>query len=129
MGIEGDESEFMNRTMSANTSNWTKSSQLLAKEIFNNLGASDLLSLRLLPPQVPPTDLPPQQAAQMEAFLQYLHLRLRHLIATVRTTPNSPTESPSNARISISAAQWQNIVDLHARISTYMSTPATEHID
>jgi hypothetical protein len=129
MGTEGDESDFLNRTLSVNTSNWTQSSQLLAKEIFNNLGATDLTSLRLLPPQVPPKDLPPPQAAQMEAFLQYLHLRLRHLIATVRSTPNSPMESPANVRITISASQWQNIVDLHARISAYMTPPASNHVD
>jgi len=128
MGTGGDESDFLTRTLDNKNKNVsrTHSSQLLAREIFGNMETSELAALQKLLPPLLPAHLSPLQAAQMEAFLQYLHLRLRHLIATVRSTPNSPHEIPTNARITLSAAQWQNVVDLHAQISTYMSSPALE---
>ena len=122
MGADGDEWDFLNQTFG----NQASGSGLLAKEMFKDLGKTELLSLHMLPPPTPPKDLPPQQAAQMEAFLQYLHLRLRHLIATIRSVPASPYEVPTNARITISARQWQNIIDLHARISAHMSNSSIE---
>jgi hypothetical protein len=130
MGTGGDESDFLTRTLDDDKpSGWTQSSQLLAKEIFSGMEASDLSALLKLPPPPLPKDLSPQQTAQMAAFLQYLHLRLRHLVATVRSTPYSPDEIPTDAQITISATQWQNIIDLHARISTYLSGSASESDD
>jgi len=126
MGMGGDEVELLTRLLSSGQSNWTLSSQVLAQEIFGNLQRPELLLFLQLPPPSPPKDLTPQQAAQMEAFLQYLHLRLRHLITTVRSTHISAPERSENTQISISAHQWQNIVDLHARISTYMTGPMQE---
>jgi len=125
MGSGGDESDFLNQTLDEKMPlGWTRSSQHLAKEIFLGMEPEELSALQKLPPPLLPKDLSPQQAAQMEAFLQYVHLRLRHLISTVRSTPNLPNDVSTNAKITISAAQWQNIIDLHARISTYMSAPA-----
>jgi len=126
MGAGGSDVELLNQILSGEQSSWTLSSQVLAKEIFGDLERPEWLLLQQLPPPPPPKDLTPQQAAQMEAFLQYLHLRLRHLIATVRQVHASSQERPENAQISISAHQWQNIVDLHARISTYMTNPMPE---
>lgn len=129
MGSGGDESEFVNRTMEEKAAPWTRSSQLLAREIFADMNPSELLVLQKLPPPPLPKDLSPLQAAQLEAFLQYLHIRLRHLLSTVRLAPSSPNEVPTHARISLSASQWQNIIDLHARITTSMSGPALEGND
>jgi pSer/pThr/pTyr-binding forkhead associated (FHA) protein len=127
MGTGSEELDVLSRMMGHGTSDWTQSSQLLAREIFGNLEAADMLTLQTLPPPSPPSGLSPQQSAQMEAFLQYLHLRLRYLVTTVRTTPAPPGGTPTNAKITISAQQWQNIVDLHARIATYMSAPTSEN--
>ena len=126
MGTGGDESDFLTRTLDNKSALWTQSSQLLAREIFGSMETSELSALQKLLPPLLPENLSPLQTAQMEAFLQYLHLRLRYLVSTVRSTPNSPHEIPTNARITLSAAQWQNIIDLHAQISTYMSSPALE---
>jgi len=128
MGTGGSELELLNQVLGGGQANWMRSSQVLAKEIFGDMTLSELLLFQQLPPPTPPTDLTPQQSAQMEAFLQYLHLRLRHLVATVRSTRTPPHEKSENARISISAHQWQNIVDLHARISTCLigQTPENE---
>ena len=127
MGTGGDESDYLNRLISNEVKTGTRSSHLLGKEIFSDLDVSELSSLQKLLPPPPPQGLSPQQAAQMEAFLQYLHLRLRYLVATVRTTPASPNETASNTRITISAQQWQNIIDLHARIAAWMTGPITEN--
>lgn len=126
MGTEGNEAELLSRVLNSGQFNLMRSSQVLAREIFGDLTLSELLLFQQLPPPSPPKDLTPQQSAQMEAFLQYLHLRLRHLVATVRSTHTPPNERPGNARISISAHQWQNIVDLHARISTCLIGPTPE---
>jgi len=127
MGTDGNEMELLNRVMGSEQSNWMLSSHVLAKEIFGDMKPSELLLFQQLPPPTLPTDLAPQQAAQMEAFLQYFHLRLRHLIATVRSAPTSPQERSENPQISISAQQWQNIIDLHAKISTYMTGSMSEN--
>ena len=127
MGTDGDERDFLNQTLSSKTAGWTRSSQLLAKEIFGDLGGeTELLQLQMLLLPTLPKDLSPQDAAQIEAFLQYLHLRLRHLIATVRTVPSDPNELPMDTRITLSAHQWQNIIDLHAQISVLMNGPTLE---
>jgi len=129
MGTGGDESDYLNRMIKGGggISSGMQSSHLLAKEIFGGIETPALSSLQKLLPPPPPQGLTPKQAAQMEAFLQYLHLRLRYLVATVRTTPTSPHEIPANARITISAQQWQNIVDLHARITACMVGPISEN--
>jgi pSer/pThr/pTyr-binding forkhead associated (FHA) protein len=130
MGTDGDELDFLNRTLEERVPSQTQSSQqLLAREIFGSMEASELQSLQKLQPPPLPKDLLPQQAAQMEAFLQYVHRRLRHLIATVRSAPASPNDVPTNARITLSASQWQNIIDLHAKITVHMSEPTLESDD
>lgn len=125
MGTDIDEKDILNRTISKPFADWTVSTQLLAEEVFHNTSEStELLSLQMLSMPMPPIDLLPQQAAQMEAFLQYLHLRLRHLIASMRSMTAASDESPSQTRISISSHQWQHIIDIHDRIASLMS----EHI-
>ncbi|MDR0522801.1 MAG: FHA domain-containing protein [Planctomycetaceae bacterium] len=89
---------------------------LLAKELFRNPGTDPFEPLQLLFPPNLPKDLLPQQAAEIEALLLYVHLRLRYLLATVHTAPSAP-DSQDNPRITLSAAQWQNLVDLQAKIT------------
>ena len=126
MGSCGDESDLLWRMIENLPSDGTPSSRYLAQEVFSGLNIPELSSLRTLTPPRLPKDLQPLQAAQVEAFLQYLHIRLRLLVATVRSIPASTNEIPTNTRLSISEAQWQNIIDLHARITTYITSTATE---
>jgi hypothetical protein len=58
----------------------------------------------LLPPELP-ASLSPGQAAQLAELLQYLHLRVRGLIRSVRT-------SGKGERITIEQRPWQNLLDL-----------------
>jgi len=66
----------------------------------------------LLPPELP-TGLNPGQAAQLSEVLLYLHLRLRGLV-------NSVAISPKSDRVVLEQRQWQNVLDLHARIAAYL---------
>lgn len=66
----------------------------------------------LTPPELP-TSLSPGQAAQLAEMLQYLHLRLRGLIQTVKIEGKPE-------RITLDLRQWQNVVDLQDRLAGYL---------
>lgn len=66
----------------------------------------------LLPPELP-NSLSPGQAAQVSELLQYLHLRIRGLIQSV-------TAAPRSEQVVLEARQWQNLVDLQARLAGYL---------
>lgn len=66
----------------------------------------------LLPPELP-ANLQPGQAAQLSELLLFFHLRLRGLIQTVRC-------SPRTERVALEQRQWQNLVDLQARLAGYI---------
>ncbi|NUQ64023.1 MAG: FHA domain-containing protein [Pirellulales bacterium] len=66
----------------------------------------------LLPPELPES-LGPGQAAQLSEVLQYLHLRIRGLLRTVR----APAKSD---RVTLEQRQWQNLLDLQDRLAGYL---------
>jgi len=66
----------------------------------------------LLPPDLP-DGLSPGQAAQLSELLEYLHLRIRDLLASVKI------KGPGD-RVSLEARQWQSLLDLQARLATYL---------
>ncbi|HUT14153.1 MAG TPA: FHA domain-containing protein [Thermoguttaceae bacterium] len=68
----------------------------------------------LIPPELPGS-LNPGQLAQLAELLQYMHLRLRGLIETVRIKGKSD-------RVSLKQRQWQNLIDLQDRLGTYLRT-------
>jgi len=60
-----------------------------------------------------PERLSPGQAAQLSELLEYMHIRLRDLISSVSIRPEAE-------RVSLEARQWQNFIDLQARLATYL---------
>ena len=68
----------------------------------------------LLPPELPGA-LSPGQAAQLAELLQYLHLRIRGLIRSVK-----PKGKERSQRITLELRQWQNLVDLQDRVAGYL---------
>jgi hypothetical protein len=68
----------------------------------------------LLPPELP-IALSPGQAAQLAELLQYMHLRVRGLVQSVRSTPKSE-------RVTLDPRQWQNLIDLYDRLAGYLRT-------
>ena len=68
----------------------------------------------LIAPELPDS-LNPGQAAQISELLQYLHLRLRGLVATVH-----PKGKGKSARVTLEQRQWQNLIDLQDRVAGYL---------
>ena len=67
---------------------------------------------RLEPPDLPDR-MSPGQAAQLCELLEYLHIRFRHLLDAVRVDDSSED-------ISLDLRQWQEVIDLQARLAEYL---------
>jgi pSer/pThr/pTyr-binding forkhead associated (FHA) protein len=66
----------------------------------------------LAPPELPER-LSPGQAAQMSEVLEYLHIRLRDLLSSVRT-------NGEGKRVTLDERRWQNLLDLQALLAGYL---------
>jgi len=64
------------------------------------------------PPELPER-LSPGQAAQLSELLEYLHIRLRHLVASV-------TEDKKGNKVALDATHWQSLLDLQSRLAEYL---------
>src|SRR5262245_66029009 len=60
-----------------------------------------------------PERLSPGQAAQLSELLEYLHIRVRDLL-------NSVTARADADKVQLEARQWQNLIDLQARLAGYL---------
>jgi pSer/pThr/pTyr-binding forkhead associated (FHA) protein len=82
-------------------------------ELFWGSNADDRATLHtLLPPELPQS-LSPGQAAELSELLQYIHLRLRGLIQSVRIPSRSE-------QVTLEQRQWQNVLDLQLRLANYL---------
>ena len=70
-------------------------------------------TLHILQPPDLPGRLSPGQAAQLSELIEYLHIRIRRLLYSVKV-------DDENERVTLDMRQWQNLVDLQARLSTYL---------
>ncbi len=66
----------------------------------------------LEPPELPER-LTPGQAAQLSELLEYLHIRIRHLLNSVQMDRKAQ-------HIQLDPRQWQSLVDLQGRLSEYL---------
>ncbi len=66
----------------------------------------------LVPPELPDR-LSPGQAAQLSELLEYIHLRLRNLIATAQ--PGN-----SSDQIMLNLRRWQNLLDIQSHLAEYL---------
>ena len=60
-----------------------------------------------------PERLSPGQAAQLCELLEYLHIRIRDLLGSVAVKPDVD-------RVTLETRQWQNLIDLQARLAGYL---------
>ncbi len=60
-----------------------------------------------------PMGLGPCQAAELSELLEYLHVRIRHLIDSVRI-------KGSAERVSLETREWQNLLDLQSRLAEFL---------
>jgi pSer/pThr/pTyr-binding forkhead associated (FHA) protein len=70
-------------------------------------------AFHLMDPPELPERLSPSQAAQLSELLEYLHIRLRQLLASVE-----PDRRVS--RVTLDFKQWQDLLDLQARLAEYL---------
>ena len=73
---------------------------------------AQLLLHALALPELPGA-LSPGQAAQLAEMLQYINLRMRGLIQSVKSKPKSD-------RVTLEQRQWQNLIDLQERLAGYL---------
>ena len=66
----------------------------------------------LEPPELPQR-LSPAQAAQLSELVEYLHIRIRQLLASVKI--RNPAE-----RVTLDQEQWQNLLDLQSSLADYL---------
>ena len=66
----------------------------------------------LMPPELPNL-LTPGQAAQLSELFQYLQMRIRGLIQSVKIPPRAE-------QVTLEQRQWQNLLDLQARLAAYL---------
>jgi pSer/pThr/pTyr-binding forkhead associated (FHA) protein len=88
-----------------------------AKSVEFDLNLQDGADLQntlyaLEPPELPQR-LSPAQAAQLSELIEYLHIRIRDLLASVKI--KTPAE-----RVSIELEQWQNLLDLQSHLADYL---------
>jgi pSer/pThr/pTyr-binding forkhead associated (FHA) protein len=73
---------------------------------------AELLLHTLTPPELP-NDLSPGQTAQLAEMLQYINIRMRGLLQSVRSKPKSD-------KVLLEQREWQNLLDLQARLANYL---------
>ncbi len=124
MGMDGEGFQFLGKSFDRSAGrDW--SSELFEIEIFRGLRPEELAPLLSLAPPELPKGLSPRQAAQLSEFLQYLHLRLRYLVSTVTPEPGESKdgeEGRDDARVSLKANEWQNLLGLFDRIAKLLNT-------
>jgi pSer/pThr/pTyr-binding forkhead associated (FHA) protein len=70
-------------------------------------------ALHLLEPPRVPERLSPGQAAQLSELLEFLHVRIRHLLSAATT--DDVTD-----KVTLSQRHWQYLIDLQSRLSEYL---------
>jgi hypothetical protein len=66
----------------------------------------------LVPPELPAA-LSPGQMAQIAELLQYIHMRMRGLVESVKL-------KGKNDRVTLDVHEWQNLIDLYDRLAGYL---------
>ena len=72
-------------------------------------------TLHMLQPPELPEGLSPGQAAQLSELIEYLHIRIRELLATV-----TPDTKNGERRVTLEFDKWQTLLDLQARLASYL---------
>jgi pSer/pThr/pTyr-binding forkhead associated (FHA) protein len=73
---------------------------------------AQLLLHTLVPPELP-VGLSPGQAAQLAEMLQYINLRMRSLIQSVKSKAKTD-------QVTLEQREWQNLIDLQDRLAGYL---------
>ncbi|NOY40387.1 MAG: FHA domain-containing protein [Planctomycetes bacterium] len=88
------------------------------------LGASEDLQSTLHIPQPPdlPENLGASQTAQLSELIEYFHLRTRQLVQSAKVDDDEK-------QVTLSLTQWQDLLDLQARLAEYLRTIGNPGMD
>jgi len=111
--IGGDGSPPPNVTISPEEAQAHASAAAVDFELNWKQSADARKALAQSPPPELPQRLTPGQAAQLAEVLEYLHLRIRALLASVRT--NEEAQS-----VMLDYARWQSLLDIQTRLASYL---------
>lgn len=70
-------------------------------------------TLHALEPPELPDRMSPGQAAQLAELIEYVHIRLRHLLSSVET-------EGKGEQVKLDLRQWQGLLDLQGRLAEYL---------
>jgi predicted component of type VI protein secretion system len=89
--------------------------QLEPEEFGSDFNMEDhaAATLGMLPPPEPPDRLSPGQAAQLSEMLEYIHLRMRSLLDSVK-------ETGKDDRVSLELTEWQELLALQSVVANYL---------
>ncbi|MCA9120113.1 MAG: FHA domain-containing protein [Planctomycetales bacterium] len=71
------------------------------------------------PPELPER-MSPGQAAQMAELIEYIHIRIRHLMNSVET-------EGKGEQVKLDLGQWQSLLDLQSRLAEYLRAVSGPH--
>jgi hypothetical protein len=74
-------------------------------------------TLHVLHPPEPPGKLTPGQAAQLSELIEYLHIRVRRLLASAEMQ-----EQPDPGRVLLDQRGWQSLVDIQSQLAGYLAS-------
>ena len=112
--LRGGEGADVKGTMNADEFGRSQSEDRAFEFELNWCDDSDLqATLHTLEPPELPDRLSPGQAAQLSELLEYLHIRLRQLLNSVRS-------DGKGERVAVEFRQWQNLIDLQARLAEFL---------
>ncbi len=109
--LRGDEDRT--HTLAPEEASSSPRAQSLDYELNWSANTDDQATLHALLPPSLPEGLSPTQAAELAELMEYLHVRIRDLIASVKL--KGPAE-----RVNLEARQWQNLLDIQSRLATYL---------
>ena len=70
-------------------------------------------TLHLVEPPDLPERLSPAQAAQLSELLEYVHIRIRNLLSTVKT-------DDKEQHFQLDFRQWQDLIDIQSQLARYL---------
>lgn len=111
--LRGDDSDSVAATMEPEQLERAASASSLDFELNWSEDGDLQATLHALEPPEIPERMSPGQAAQLAELLDFLHIRLRNLIASVEV-------NDQGNEISLEVRQWQAIIDLQSRVAEYL---------
>ncbi|MGE0757742.1 MAG: FHA domain-containing protein [Pirellulaceae bacterium] len=104
--------EIRRKEGAARSEGGSKESRASSLDFDLNIGTDSGVVQMLEPPDLPER-LTAGQAAQLSEVLEYIHIRVRNLLGSVRT-------EGKGERVTVELREWQNLLDLQSQLAEYL---------